>query len=257
MKNPILFIEGSGGFIPKAINKKLSEAGFEIICVPDNVDEISCNRNRAEMIIYYMSEDSGQVLRTTDYLIDLIETEHKSLCLAGDAFMLSKIKKLDGYDRINGLFPRPINIDCLVDKFRELVNSHREFHREKAILIIDDDNDFLKVMYNWLKYTYKVDCVRSGTEALKFLERMRPDLILLDYEMPELDGYQVLDQVRRNPLTCQVPIIFLTGKNDKESVMRIIKRKPEGYLLKSMPKDELLYVLDKFFATSIFPQHDG
>lgn len=256
MKNSILFIEGSGGFIPKAIIKKLTEARFDIICIPDNVDEVSYNRNKAEMIIYYVADNSEQVLRTTDYLIELIETEHKSLCLAGDPFNISKTKKLNGYDRINGLFPRPIDIDSLVNKMGELVNSHAEFHREKNVLIIDDDNDFLQVMHNWLKYTYKVDAVRSGTEALRFLNRLRPDLILLDYEMPGLDGYQVLDQVRRNPLTCQVPIIFLTGKNDKESVMRIIKRKPDGYLLKSMRKDELLDALDRFFATSIFPQHE-
>ncbi|MBR1597648.1 MAG: response regulator [Lachnospiraceae bacterium] len=256
MKNSILFIEGSDGFIPKAIIKKLKEARFEITCIPDNVDDIANNRNKAEMIIYYVADDSEQVLRSTEYLLELMKTEHKSLCLAGDPFNMSKTKKLNGYELINGLFPRPINIDNLVIKMQKLTDSHREFHREKNILIIDDDNDFLKVMFNWLKYTYKVDCVHSGTEALKFLERFRPDLILLDYEMPEFDGYQVLDQVRRNPLTSQVPIIFLTGKNDKESVMRIIKRKPDGYLLKSMRKDELLYSLDKFFKMSIFPQHD-
>lgn len=254
MNNPILFVEGSGGFIPEAIMKKLIEAGFEVINIPDNVDEISSNRNKAEIIIYYVSDNSEQVLRTTDYLIKLVETEHKSLCLAGDSFIMSKTKKLTGYERINGIYPRPIDIDALVNKARTLVYSHKEFHRKKDILIIDDDNDFLQVMFNWLKYNYRVDCVRSGHEAMRFLERMRPDLILLDYEMPEFDGYQVLDQVRRNPLTCQVPVIIFTGKNDKESVMRILKRKPDGYLLKSMPKDELLYALDKFFATTIFHQ---
>ena len=47
MNNPILFVEGSGGFIPEAIMKKLIEAGFEVINIPDNVDEISLNRNKA------------------------------------------------------------------------------------------------------------------------------------------------------------------------------------------------------------------
>ena len=254
MKNPILFIEGSGGFIPKAIVKKLKEERFEVINIPDNVDEISSNRNKAEIIVYYIADNSEQVLRTTDYLIKLVEAEHKSLCLAGDPFNMSKIKKLKGHERINGLFPRPIDIDALVNKVRKLVDSHKEFRRKKDILIIDDDNDFLKVMYNWLKNDYKLNCVRSGQEAVRFLDHTRPDLILLDYEMPEYEGYHVLDQVRSNTSTCRVPIIIFTGKNDKESVMQIIRRKPDGYLLKSMPKDELLYVLDKFFATTIFPQ---
>lgn len=257
MNNSILFIKGDDGFIPKAIIKKLVEARFDVICLPDDLDEISHNRNKADMMFYYLSSDSAHMQPTLQYLFELCQNEHKTLSLAGEPFNMSKAKKLDVNDLIYATYERPINIDFLVQKMQNLSDSHAEYNRVKTLLVIDDDNDFLQVMYHWLKYSYKVDSVRSGTEAIYYLNRIRPDLVLLDYEMPGLDGYQVLDQIRKNPLTSQVPIVFLTGRNDRESVMRILKRKPDGYLLKSMKKDELLDSLDRFFAANIFAQRSS
>ena len=93
--------------------------------------------------------------------------------------------------------------------------------------------------------------VRSGLEALQQLARGHFDLILLDYEMPEMDGYEVMGRIRQNPEMSNIPIIFLTGLNDRENVMRIIKHRPDGYILKSMKKPELLDTLERFFAESI------
>ncbi len=81
-----------------------------------------------------------------------------------------------------------------------------------------------------------------------------PDLILLDYEMPDLDGYDVMQWLHGTPQTANIPIIFLTGVNDRESVMRIVKHKPDGYLLKSSRKSELLDALERFFVMGIFHQ---
>ncbi|MBR1597625.1 MAG: response regulator [Lachnospiraceae bacterium] len=254
MKNSILFIEGSDGFIPKAIIKKLKDARFNLICINDTLDEITQNRNSADMIFYYLSSDSAHMQRTLQYLFELCQNEHKTLTLAGEPFNMAKAKKQDSNNLIYATYQRPINIDGLVQKMLTLSNSYTEFNRTKSILIIDDDNDFIQVMYNWLKCDYRIDAVRSSREVIKYLGSFRPDLILLDYELPESDGYQLLDQIRKSPITSNIPIVFLTGKNDRESVMSILKLKPDGYLLKSMCRDELLDSLNRFFATNIFSQ---
>ena len=62
--------------------------------------------------------------------------------------------------------------------------------------MIDDDPDFLHIMENWLSSSYKVDCSHSGAGALAYLDRKRPDLILLDYEMPGMNGEKVMQSVR-------------------------------------------------------------
>ena len=78
-----------------------------------------------------------------------------------------------------------------------------------------------------------------------------PDLILLDYEMPDLDGYDVMQWLHGTPQTSGIPIIFLTGIDDRASVMRVVKQKPDGYLLKSMRKSDLLDALNRFFVMNI------
>ncbi len=69
--------------------------------------------------------------------------------------------------------------------------------------------------------------------------------------MPGLNGAQVMKRIRSNPKCENIPVIFLTGKNDKEDVLKILEGKPDGYLLKSMPHDTLLDSLDRFFAGTI------
>ena len=87
----------------------------------------------------------------------------------------------------------------------------------------------------------------SGAMAIKCLAVNRPDLILLDYEMPICDGRQVLEMIRAESDFSDIPVIFLTGKNDKESVMKVTALKPEGYLLKTMPPQEIIQYIDEFF----------
>ena len=251
MRRTVLFVEGTKGFISQAIVNRLKQTGFTIRRVPDDLDKIAFHRNESQMMIYYPSGGNYQIEQITRYLLDLVEKERKSLCIIGNPDDISIVNKMDNSDKIAHMYERPFDLDILIEDMEELADSHQEYKWKKNILIADDDPDFLKVMEGWLKNLYRIDCVRSGSEVLHFLKTARPDLILLDYEMPDLDGYQVMNEIRKNPFVSKIPIIFLTGKNDKEVVMRILERKPEGYLLKSTSKDEVLDTLDQFFANSI------
>ena len=117
---------------------------------------------------------------------------------------------------------------------------------EKHILIVDDDPSYAKMVKEWLKDTYKVHVVTNGLQVLTFLEKNPIDLILLDYEMPEINGPQVLQILRQEPTTRLIPVIFLTGVDTKENVMKVMDMKPNGYMLKSTTKEQLLdYLKEK------------
>jgi CheY-like chemotaxis protein len=87
----------------------------------------------------------------------------------------------------------------------------------------------------------------SGLQAIKWLGKNKADLILLDYEMPVTSGPQVLEMLRSDDETKDIPVMFLTGKDDKESVMKVLSLKPEGYFLKSIEKGELIEKLAEYF----------
>lgn len=111
---------------------------------------------------------------------------------------------------------------------------------EKHILVIDDDPVVLKTMRSFLEDTYSVTAVKSGKLALKFLEKQKPDAIILDYMMPEWDGGTTFQLIRSTENGKKVPIIFATGINDKGKVMECLSLKPQGYLVKPVNKSDVL-----------------
>ncbi|MBQ0003190.1 MAG: response regulator [Treponema sp.] len=118
----------------------------------------------------------------------------------------------------------------------------------KKLLIVDDDTIFLRTLMNFFKDKYRVSVAKSGAEALASLEKVSPDLILLDYEMPVTNGPQTLQMIRQNKDFEKVPVFFLTGVSDPEQVKAALALKPEGYLLKTSGQLELVSRIDGFFA---------
>ena len=122
-----------------------------------------------------------------------------------------------------------------------------EISHKKKVLVVDDSDFMLKAMSDLLREDYEVLTAKSGMSAIRGLTLDRPDLILLDYEMPVCDGSQVLGMIRSEKEFADIPVIFLTSKVDKESVSKVIALKPEGYLSKSMPPETVKKEVDHFF----------
>ena len=118
---------------------------------------------------------------------------------------------------------------------------------EKTILLVDDDAVMIRTLREGLSTSYIVLPANSGANALKILARAKPDLILLDYEMPEMNGTQVLETLRADPDTANIPVMFLTAKSDSGSIEKIDALKPEGHMLKTLPLREIKAIIQKFF----------
>ena len=112
--------------------------------------------------------------------------------------------------------------------------------RKKHILVVDDDLVALKVVKGYLEKQFKVTCVKSGAQAIKFLEKQFPDCILLDCYMPEMDGPTTLKKIRIMDKGGTVPVVFLTGNSEKDMVMRSLSLHPSGFLLKPVNQGELI-----------------
>ena len=116
------------------------------------------------------------------------------------------------------------------------------------ILIIDDDSNMLRTMKEQLHERYDVATAISGKIALKFLEKRRTDLILLDYEMPVDNSPAVLEQLRNNETTKGIPVLFLTGVSKREKIQQVLALKPQGYLLKPIDKEKLIAAIESTLA---------
>ena len=117
----------------------------------------------------------------------------------------------------------------------------------QKILIVDDSAIILKAITDLLSSDYEISTAQSGFSAIRTLVLDKPDLILLDYEMPVCDGRQVLEMIRSEKEIADTPVIFLTGRSDKESIQKVLSLKPAGYLIKTLKPDEIKKNIDSFF----------
>jgi CheY-like chemotaxis protein len=109
------------------------------------------------------------------------------------------------------------------------------------ILLIDDDEDMLMMTGRWLeKAGYDVTKVSSGKEALEKIKQVNPDLVLLDYAMPEMDGPAVLSAIRSDDELKGLKVFFRTGMDDNDMDNGL---EPDGIIPKSKGKPELLRVI--------------
>ncbi len=88
--------------------------------------------------------------------------------------------------------------------------------KRKSILIVDDEPNNLHVLRQILKDDYQLTFAKSGEEALQRAEKQRPNLILLDIMMPDMDGYEVCRRLKTNPLLKKTPVIFISAMNEVE-----------------------------------------
>lgn len=121
--------------------------------------------------------------------------------------------------------------------------SEAEPAERKHILVVDDDPVMLKMLKEQLHDDYDVATAISGKIAMKFLERKKTDLILLDYEMPEESGPVVMEKIRAKESMKDVPIVFLTGVSEREKITEALALKPQSYLLKPIDREKLLKVI--------------
>ena len=108
------------------------------------------------------------------------------------------------------------------------------------VLIIDDDIITLEIHRKYLEAAHIVYTYESGQDALDHVLEIRPDIILLDIEMPFMDGFEVLEKLRANPESAQIPVVGVTGQREKVTALRFLGEGAVGYLVKPVEKQVML-----------------
>jgi two-component system, OmpR family, alkaline phosphatase synthesis response regulator PhoP len=111
----------------------------------------------------------------------------------------------------------------------------------KTILVVDDDQDIRELIcYNLAKDGDRMECVKSGEEALQRVRSVAPDLILLDLMLPGLDGLEVCKRLKAQGRTAQIPIIMLTAKGEDADVVSGLELGADDYVVKPFSPRVLL-----------------
>lgn len=174
-------------------------------------------------------------------------------------------------DEISKLLPqsiilyRPITKSTLLESCKELLNPNNSIavckktaknegakkeddnttetdnfkNEKKKILVIDDSVMLLRNIKAMLEDEYQIFTVTSGEIALKSISKIRPDVILLDYAMPNWDGKKTFEMLNQDEIGRNIPVIFLTSVTDRQQIFDVLMLKPFGYILKPPSKDKI------------------
>ena len=236
--------------VVKSMEKGLADRGYTVSLFQDDLNAIKAVADDTEVFIIYLQDSILTDLEQVKGLFLLCDTfgdmKRRLIFIGSDNSKDQFLKSIPSI-KDHVWIARPVDMESLVkeiEKERKRLHDDRE---KKKILIIDDDPLYAKIIVEWLKNNYVTEMVFDGMQAISWLARNKTDLILLDYEMPIVDGPKVLEMLRSHPDTSSIPVIFLTGIGTKESISRVMGLKPQGYVLKSTSREDLLKTLSDYF----------
>ncbi len=239
----VLLLAETKNFTVTSLIKLIEEHNYKVVMSGYDVDEIQKNDEGVRAIIIYAEDANVEGLV---YIKDKVIENVKPIIVVGDKNQIKDVEDIIPKQFLKKIYVRPFNVKEVADDIAKFLDKD-ESHLKKKILVVDDSGAVLRSIKGLLESKYQVILANSGAMAIKYLSMNTPDLVLLDYEMPIVDGKQVLEMIRSESDFSGTPVIFLTNKNDKESVMSVSPLKPEGYLLKSMEPEKIVEAIDDFF----------
>lgn len=243
----VLIVTNTQGMMVSSLKGKLTETGNSVVVVEGNVKEVTKIEVNPSVVLIYTDEALAENMQVLIYLRDRCVEESIPVFLIGNQIELDAVKNVIPRSAIAKEYVRPVNINEIFEELSTYMAEH-DSSIKKKILVVDDSGPMLRNIKRWLEDKYQIILANSGAMAIKYLSINRPDLVLLDYEMPVIDGGKVLEMIRSEIDFADIPVIFLTGKNDKESVASVARLKPEGYLLKTISPEEIVKYIDDFFV---------
>ena len=243
----ILIIREKMTFMVNALVTNLEKAHYLVTEADAEISSITPYVDSSDIIILYADGGIVAEQKLLTYIRDLCIDKSKLLVLIGGKEELSEINVVIPPHLAVDTFIRPLDMNTMIERINALMNDEEVEQRKKSILLVDDDPGYIHLLYEWLKEDYRVGMANSAMQAITWLARNNVDLILLDYEMPVTSGLQVFEMLKGEQYSKNIPVMFLTGKSDKESIMKVMALKPAGYMLKDINKFQLLANLNKFF----------
>ena len=250
LSRSILLISSKKNVTTRAIVNHLSAARYSVEISPP-IPEIAMTKLvESELVIYNMDDYMYSRMDLLTFLKENCVEMGKGLMLVGEINDYEYIKKELGDKYINTWHNLPLDIDAFIKSVNYYFDNYEIMSRLRhRVLIVDDDEIYTSTVEHWLGGLYEIEVANSAVDAMSSVEKKKPDLILLDYEMPVTDGPKFLEYIRGDENTANVAVIFLTGSQDRDSVTKVLELAPKGYLLKSIDKNTLIERINTFFMT--------
>ena len=249
MKTILVVSDNVNVFSVNSVCKELEKHNLRVL--KSSFDEDGIQRNIDEShVIFVLLSDEADVKRSLfmqGFKKRIVDCNRK-IVIYGSREKVNDMRTIFSDDMIAEEFIRPIDNEQMMGRLLYVVEGGDRKDKLKHVLVVDDSGPMLRTIMGWLERKYKVSLANSAANARGVIDRDMPDLILLDYEMPICSGPQFLKRLREDEKTKDIPVIFLTGQSDSDSVRAVLELKPQGYILKSLSGTKVVEKIDEFFG---------
>ncbi len=250
LRRLVLLISSKENISTRAMENHLREGRCKVETCPPYPELAGNKVEDAELVVFNMDDTIYERKDLITFFKERCVESGKGLILVGEVNDYEYIKKEMGENYITDYMPLPLDISAFMKSINHYFDNYEVRSRLRhRILLVDDDEIYTSTIERWLSGLYDIDVAGSAVEAISRMERKKPDVLLLDYAMPVTDGAQFLEYLRKDEATAGISVIFLTGSQDRNSVMKVVDLSPQGYLLKSIDKNTLIERLETFFVT--------
>lgn len=249
METVLVVSDNINGFSANSICRELEKNGLRVIKSPFAEENIQGYMDESKVILIVLSDEID--IKRSLFIQGLkkrCSDASRKVVIYGSSEKVNDIRTIFSDDMIAEEFVRPIENEEMAKRLLYVIAGGDRKDRLKHILVVDDSGPMLRTIMGWLERKYKVSLANSAANARGVIDRDRPDLILLDYEMPICSGPQFLKRLREDKKTMDIPVIFLTGQSDSDSVRAVLELKPQGYILKSSSGTKVVEKIDEYFA---------
>ncbi|MBR5407526.1 MAG: response regulator [Lachnospiraceae bacterium] len=236
--------------VVKSMEKGLLDKGFKVQLVEDDISAINATLDCTDAYIVYLQDSilgDAEKIKVLLLICDMMSDRKRRLIFIGSdnskELFFKTVPALQNHEWLT----RPVDLQVLAKEIKKETDRMNADKERRKILIIDDDPLYASMIGEWLKDNFHMEMVSDGMQGISWLAKNSVDLILLDYEMPVVDGPKILEMLRSHPDTSSIPVMFLTGIGTKESIARVMGLKPQGYILKSTTRKDLIKTLEDFF----------
>lgn len=239
-----ILVKGQISFVLKSLETELRLRKVNVEVLQTSINMMSMGEEMPKLIVVNADDYFGNQTGLK-HLKEMCETFKKKIVVVGGVGDIELFKATIPARLICMTVYHPISVRQLVPL---LIEKLENIYLKKTILVIDDSGMMLRTVMGWLEDEYEVILSSSADDGMKKIAENKPDMILLDYEMPGKSGGEFLKELRADAELKKIPVIFLTAKGDSATVKMLLTLKPDGYLLKTTPSEKVLNTIGDFFA---------
>lgn len=247
----ILIVEDDQALL-RALKAKLTNAGYEVVTATDGEKALAAIKNKPDAVLLdlLLPKKTGMEILEEMQKLKLagsipviiisnsgqpVEIERAASLGAKDFLVKTDFTPQDVLDKLNRFVPPPAREPVKNQAPpRTPALEERPEPKKGVILIVEDDSFLRKLLAEKLnREGFLTAEVAGGKEALDYLRKETPVIILLDLVMPGIDGFQVLQEIRKNPVTKNIPVIVLSNLGEQEHVDRAKALGADDYLIKA------------------------